>query len=242
MKRMGYVFLAEAVLAGMLALWPVRKLNPWATMPAASARTRSRRPAKKYDNDNLPTSDKISIVGNATESSPDDANAASTPVDSSAQPKQDAGKPADSSDAHKANDEWKQKISEQQAKVDMLTREVDVTQREYRLRAAAFYADAGNRLRNQGAWDKEDAQYNRTGQKQRHSMMRRKLDDLKEKARKAGVPAKYAAAVQAGGLSFAGGCSGRRCHLLDVMAPGQGFRHCRLSAGRAWMVRIDARP
>ena len=72
---------------------------------------------------------------------------------------QDAGKPADSSDAQKANDEWKQKIAEQQAKVDLLTRELDVTQREYRLRAAAFYADAGNRLRDPGAWDKEDAQY-----------------------------------------------------------------------------------
>ena len=68
--------------------------------------------AKKYDNDNLPTSDKISIVGNATEATgTEDANAASTSGENSAQPQdgatpprpqaQDAGKPADSSDAQK---------------------------------------------------------------------------------------------------------------------------------------------
>ena len=132
---------------------------------------------------------------------PEDANAASTRrqlgaakdwTTPSTPAAQDAGKPADSSDAHKANDEWKQKISDQQAKVDMLTREVDVTQREYRLRAAAFYADAGNRLRNQGSWDKEDAQYKQDLAKKQKALddAKKAVDDLKEKARKAGVPAK----------------------------------------------------
>ena len=202
MKRMGYVFLAEAVLAGMLvtvAGGQTESLGDYARSVRKDEKPAS---AKKYDNDNLPKSDKISVVGNATESSPEDANSASTPADSSAQPKdgatpstpaaQDAGKPAGSSDAHKANDEWKQKISEQQAKVDMLTREVDVTQREYRLRAAAFYADAGNRLRNQGAWDKEDAQYKQDLAKKQKALddAKKAVDDLKEKARKAGMPAK----------------------------------------------------
>ena len=74
----------------------------------------------------------------------------------------------------------------------MLTREVDVTQREYRLRAAAFYADAGNRLRNQGSWDKEDAQYKQDVVKKQKAVddARKAVDDLKEKARKAGVSAK----------------------------------------------------
>ena len=202
MKRMGYVFLAEAVLAGMLvtvAGGQTESLGDYARSVRKDEKPAS---AKKYDNDNLPKSDKISVVGNATESSPEDANAASTPGNSSAQAKdgttpstpaaQDAGKPAEGSDAHKANDEWKQKISEQQAKVDMLTREVDVTQREYRLRAAAFYADAGNRLRNQGAWDKEDAQYKQDLAKKQKALddAKKAVDDLKEKARKAGVPAK----------------------------------------------------
>ena len=84
-------------------------------------------------------------------------------------------KPADSSDAQKANDEWKKKIAAQQGKVDLLTRELDVTQREYRLRAAAFYADAGNRLRGSGTWDKEDAQY-----KQQIAQKQKALDDAKK--------------------------------------------------------------
>jgi len=202
MKRMGYVFLAEAVLAGMLVTLAGAQTESLGDYARGIRKDEKPASAKKYDNDNLPTSDKISVVGNATESSPEDANAASTPSDSSAQPKdgtkpstpttQDAGKPADSSNAHKANDEWKQKISEQQAKVDMLTREVDVTQREYRLRAAAFYADAGNRLRNQGSWDKEDAQYKQDLAKKQKALddAKKAVDDLKEKARKAGVPSK----------------------------------------------------
>ena len=69
-------------------------------------------------------------------------------------------------------------------------REMDVMQREYRLRAAAFYADAGNRLRNAGSWDKEDAQYKQhLAEKQKTlDTAKEDLQDLKERARKAGVP------------------------------------------------------
>ena len=95
-------------------------------------------------------------------------------------------------ESKKANDEWKTEDSEQQGKIDLLSRELDVTQREYRLRAAAFYADAGNRLRGSGTWDKEDAQYKQQiAQKQKAlDDAKKALDDMKEQARKAGVPAK----------------------------------------------------
>jgi len=65
-----------------------------------------------------------------------------------------------------------------------------VAQREYRLRAAAFYADAGARLRNQGSWDKEDAQYKQQlAQKQKAvDDAKKALDDMKELGRKSGVP------------------------------------------------------
>ena len=56
-------------------------------------------------------------------------------------------------------DEWKKKIDSQKEKIDGLSRDLDLEQREYRLRAAAMYADAGNRLRNPAQWEKEDAQY-----------------------------------------------------------------------------------
>lgn len=203
MKRIGYVVLAEVVLAGLLVSLAGAQSQPLGDYARSVRKSEKPASAKKYDNDNLPTSDKISVVGNATESaSPEDANAGSTSGENPAQPQdgtapaipgaQDASKPADSSDAQKANDEWKQKIAQQQNQVDLLARELDVTQREYRLRAAAFYADAGNRLRNQGSWDKEDAQYKQDVAKKQKALddAKKALDDLKEQARKAGVPTK----------------------------------------------------
>ncbi len=58
----------------------------------------------------------------------------------------------------------------------MTTRELDVLQREYQLRAAAMYADAGNRIRNEGDWDKQDADY-----KQKIADKQKALDDAKQK-------------------------------------------------------------
>ncbi|MGC2181683.1 MAG: hypothetical protein WA637_00220 [Terriglobales bacterium] len=203
MKRIGYVVLAEAVLAGMLVTLAGAQSQSLGDYARSVRKDEKPASAKKYDNDNLPTSDKISVVGNATESTgAEDANPGSTSGENSAQPQdgatpstpeaQDANKKADGSDAQKANDEWKQKIAQQQNQVDLLTRELDVTQREYRLRAAAFYADAGNRLRGSGTWDKEDAQYKQQiAQKQKAlDDAKKALDDMKEQARKAGVPAK----------------------------------------------------
>ena len=69
-------------------------------------------------------------------------------------------------------------------------RELDVLQREYKLRVADMYADAGNRLRNSADWDKQDAQYKQqlADKQQALDDAKQKLDDLQEEARKAGVP------------------------------------------------------
>lgn len=194
MKRIAYVFLAEIVLTGMLVAVSGAQSEPLGDY-ARSVRKEDKAPAsaKKYDNDNLPSSDNISVVGNSTDSAgPEDANpapdtnAAKTDDGTTVPAAQDATKKTD------PNDAWKQKITDQQGKVELLSRELDVTQREYRLRAAAFYADAGNRLRGSATWDKEDAQYKQQiAQKQKAvDDAKKALDDLKEQARKAGVPAK----------------------------------------------------
>jgi hypothetical protein len=202
MKRIAYVFLAEVVLAGMLVTMSGAQSEPLGDY-ARSVRKEDKTgaSAKKYDNDNLPTSDNISVVGNATGATgAEDANPA--PDANTAKPEvgapaptpesQDATKKTDGNDAQKGYGEWQKKIADQQGKVDLLSRELDVTQREYRLRAAAFYADAGNRLRGSATWDKEDAQYKQQiAQKQKAvDDAKKALDDLKEQARKAGVPAK----------------------------------------------------
>jgi len=209
MKRIGYVVLAEIVFAGMLATLACAQSSESLGDYARSVRKEEKKgSAKKYDNDNMPATDKISVVGNAqpegsTQPGAEDANPGSTPDANTAQPgdsstgatpdsQQDATKKTDGSDAQKANDEWKKKIADQKAKVDLLSRETDVMQREYRLRAAVFYADAGNRLRNQGSWDKEDTQYKQQlAQKQKAlDDAKKALADIQEQARKAGVPAK----------------------------------------------------
>jgi len=65
-----------------------------------------------------------------------------------------------------------------------------VLQREYQVRAAAMYADVGNRLRNSAEWDKQDTQYKQQiGDKQKAlEDAKQKLEELQEQARKAGVP------------------------------------------------------
>ena len=200
MKRMGYVFLAEVVLTGVLASLAGAQSQPLGDYARSVRKEEKPASAKKYDNDNLPTSDKISIVGQTSDTAAaEDANpgAGRKCRDSGrgATPEAqapEAAKKTDGADAQKTNDDWKAKISDQQGKIDLMSRELDVTQREYRLRAAAFYADAGNRLRGSGTWDKEDAQYKQQlAQKQKAlDDAKKALDDMKEQARKAGVPAK----------------------------------------------------
>lgn len=130
---------------------------------------------KTFTNDNLPTNEAVSVVGN-----PDNTaqNAASN-SDAAQQNQAPAPSAAD----------FKGKIADQQSKIDLLTRELDVLQGEYKLRAAAFYGDAGNRLRNAGAWDKEDADYKQkiAAKQKQLDDARQQMDDLQEQARKAGA-------------------------------------------------------
>jgi hypothetical protein len=145
---------------------------------------------KVFDNDNLPTDDKLSVVGqNAANAAPAD-NAAQ--ADDKGKDKVAGAKPADDDQAKKqaAWKDWQNKLASQKDSIDLAARELDVLQREYQLRAAAFYADAGNRIRNSAQWDKQDADYKeKIADKQKLvDDAKQKLDDMKEEARKAGVP------------------------------------------------------
>jgi len=89
--------------------------------------------------------------------------------------------------------QWADKVKGQQDQIDLLKREFDVLQREYQIRAAAMYGDAGNRLRNQTDWDKQDAQYKQQIADKQKAVddAKQKLEDMQEEARKAGVPSSY---------------------------------------------------
>ena len=145
--------------------------------------------AKVLDNDVLPSS------------APSPAPAASAPAASADQKdaqgetaKTEAGKEPDKKSAaeeDKKNIEaWKKQIADQKKEITQLQRELDVAEREARLRAAAFYADAGVQLRDQTrfAEDTRKTQAEIDGKKQAIADAKQKLDDLMEQARKAGVP------------------------------------------------------
>src|SRR5271155_3720269 len=98
---------------------------------------------RHFDNDNLPSGGDLSVVGPP----PSDAKAAPGAKTASSAA-------AAKAEQDKASDELKKKIDTEKEKIDSLSRELDLEQREYRLRAAAFYGDAGDRLRNAAQWDK----------------------------------------------------------------------------------------
>jgi hypothetical protein len=87
--------------------------------------------------------------------------------------------------------QWEDKLTAQKEQIDLLARELNVLQREYQIRAAAMYADVGNRMRNSADWDKQDADYKQQIADKQKALddAKQKLDDMQEEARKAGVPA-----------------------------------------------------
>jgi hypothetical protein len=208
MKRIAYIWLAGAMLAGLLVAGARAQSDSLGDYARQVRKDKAQKPAaaKQFEDDTLPKDDKLSVVGEAKAESaaaPADDNApaqapgasqdgeTAAPKDVADTPRAE-GKPGESGeDRQKFYEEWKQKIAKQREAVDLATRELDVLQREYRLRAASFYADAGNRLRNAGSWDKEDAQYKQQiADKQKAvDAARQKLDDMQEEARKSGVPA-----------------------------------------------------
>jgi hypothetical protein len=152
---------------------------------------------KVFDNDNLPTDDKLSVVGqpadtSAAQSTDSSAKKTGTTDGKDASAAKPAA-PADDTEAKKqaAWKSWQDKLGSQKNAIDLASRELDVLQREYQLRAAEMYADAGNRLRNSADWDKQDADYKQKIADKQKAVddAKQQLDDLEEQARKAGVPA-----------------------------------------------------
>jgi len=166
---------------------------------------------KVYDNDNLPREDKLSVVGQtpATTTAVNPAQTDSTAPAEAAKPASDnktetqdkaatavkapsgATAPEDEANKAAADKQWADKIAAQKDQIDLMGRELDVLQREYQIRAAAMYADVGNRMRNSADWDKQDAQYKQQIADKQKGLddAKQKLEDLQEEARKAGASA-----------------------------------------------------
>jgi hypothetical protein len=214
MKRVMYIVAVELTL-GLFALAAGAQ-----TQPSSNAQNRSssgsslgdyarqlrkdsgqsKAKPKVFDNDNLPKDDKLSIVGEkkpeaTPESKTEEPQAGEKPAEArtpgAGESKPESGTAAEDMKQKQALwKQWQDKIAAQKSQIDLMQRELDVLQREYQIRAAAFYADAGNRLRNQGAWDKQDSDYKQQIADKTKGVAdaKDKLDEMSEEARKAGVP------------------------------------------------------
>ena len=210
MNRITHLWLAGMILAGVVvrpssaqdsrAQTQEQTANPGDQSLGTVARAirKDKKPAttKKFDNDNLPREDKLSVVGQEPGGSSASSDAVQDGASASKPSQEKAGQypaiqPGQSQEQRQqVYDQWKDKISDQQGQIELLKRELDVTQREYRLREAAMYGDAGERLRNQAQWDKEDADYKQKISERQQALdnAQQKMSDLQEDARKAGVP------------------------------------------------------
>jgi hypothetical protein len=191
MKRTAYMWLAGTILMGMLVSFASAQSDSLGDYARAVRKENKPTATKTFDNDNLPKTEKLSIVGNESDGSSGAATAGNgESADAQSVQPHDPNQTADpAADKKQAADAWKTKIADQQGKLDLLSRELDVAQREYRLRAAAMYGDVGNRLRNQGAWDKEDADYKKKIADKQKAVedAQKSLSDMQEQARKAGA-------------------------------------------------------
>jgi len=151
---------------------------------------------RHFDNDNLPVNDTLSIVGPepvaATGAAASTKDTAANKDTNSKDVNKDQ-KPADSATAaaerQKNADDMQKKLAEQQQKIDGLNHEINLDQREDRLRAAAFYGDAGNRLRNSADWQKQQTQSKNDAEAKQKALdeAKQQYDEMQEKARKAGI-------------------------------------------------------
>ncbi len=200
MKRMAWMAIGTAfLLTGAFAAG-----QSLGDVARANRKTKPHDPnVRQFDNDNLPKTDHLSVVGpeaapetNATTEANTAAgtssqSASATTASANATTPQTAA--ADKSAKQQADDPnqvWKKKIDAQKKKIDDLARDLDLTQREYRLKAVAMYADAGNRLRNAAQWAKEDRDYKQQIDEKQKKLdsAKQELDNMMEDARKAGVP------------------------------------------------------
>jgi hypothetical protein len=131
--------------------------------------------SKVYDNDNLPTTETLSVVG---PSAADNKSAG-------------AAKPAAVDPAvarQQAADEWKTKLDKQKEKIASLSHELDIDQRELQLHAAAMQTNPAVSVRDV-QFNKDEAQYKTDLEAKQKALdaARQEMDDLQDQAHKAGV-------------------------------------------------------
>ncbi|HTK94113.1 MAG TPA: hypothetical protein VL382_00630 [Terriglobales bacterium] len=148
--------------------------------------------AKVYDNDNLPRNATLSTTsGDFGGIAPSKDDKDSKDAKAGKPGAKDAKTPDEAAQAQA--DDFKSKVADAKKNIEQLTREIDVMQREQRLRSAAFYGDAGNKVRpeNMAKYQADTQQYNDDLKAKQDALSQAKqdLDNLREQIRQAGLPA-----------------------------------------------------
>ena len=178
MKRIFYLCLTGVVVALLSgALAQAQSLGDL----ARQARKEQRPQAKR-----VVTNDDIAMSSQASAAPQPAAGESSKPASAEAAKDQPIVTP---DQAAKLNAEWQAKANEQKKNISQLEREIDVAQREFKLRAAVYYADAGNALRDPKKWAEEDRKYqaDMADKQKQLNEAKQKLDDIRDNARKAGA-------------------------------------------------------
>ncbi len=176
MKRIFYFcvassFLLIVTLAGAQSLGDVARQQRQAKRPST---------AKVYTNDDIP------MVAQPSPAPP--AATAPDKSDKDAKDQKAEDKPATDTKA-KAAAAMQAQADGLKKEIAQLEREYSVSEREYKLRAATYYADAGNSLRDPKKWAESDRQYQAEMADKRKGIdaAKQKLADLQEQARKADI-------------------------------------------------------
>ncbi len=177
MKRILYA----SVLASLIVLTGMAVAQDLGAV-ARQQRAQKKPTAKKvYTNDDFASQPAPAPEPAATEAKP--AAAADAKVDT-AKPKL-----SPSEDKAKSEAALQAKVNAQKAEIATLTRELDIADRENRLRIANYYADAGNSLRDPRKFqDEQRAKEAEIADKKKAiEEAKTKLSDLIEQGRKAGL-------------------------------------------------------
>ena len=152
---------------------------------------RQQRQLKRPSSARVITNDDIAMAAAPAPDTPAPAAAAEAKGDKSEKSDAAAVPSADDKDKEKLAASFKAKADEQKKNIAQLERELDVAQREYRVKVAIYYADVGNNLRDSKKWAEEDRkQRAELDDKQKAiAAAKQKLADIQEAARKEGVRA-----------------------------------------------------
>jgi hypothetical protein len=183
LKQLSMLATGAAVLLLCMATLSAQTLADSARAAQKNKRTNTAT-NKVYTNESLGAH----APNDAPAKSDDDAKKSDAKAD--AKSDKDADEPDAAEAKKKAAEDLKQRYEKQKAELATLQRELDIAERENRLRGATFYADAGNRLRNEQKYAEDDRKYQADVATKKKAIAdgTAALDKMKEEGRKTGVP------------------------------------------------------